>query len=88
MPEEANHLVVRGGTDKGHVAVSEGAIDLQVEARLGCWISVLSEGLHSISRQVKVQAVCTDLGCRHLKSGKVLHQIISDTIKYTRSKNV
>lgn len=48
MPEVANHLGVRGGADQGHVAVPEGAVDLQVEAGLGCWVSVLSEGLHTI----------------------------------------
>lgn len=67
MPEVANHLGVGGGADEGHVAVPEGAVDLQVEAGLGCWVSVLSEGLHSVCRQVKVQAVCTDLRCGHLK---------------------
>ena len=91
MPQEANHLVVRGGADEGHVAVSEGAIDLQVEARLGCWVSVLPEGLHSISRQVKVEAVCTDLRCRHLKpekAQKMSHCIKLFLTKYISLKNV
>lgn len=67
VPEEANHLGVRGGADEGHVAVSESAIDLQVEARFGCGISVLSEGLQSISGQVEVEAVGTDLRSGNLK---------------------
>ena len=67
MPKEANHLGVIGGADEGHVAVSEGAIDFQVEARFGCGVSVLSEGLYSISGQVKVEAVGADLRCRHLE---------------------
>lgn len=70
MPEEANHLGVSGGADQGHVAVSEGAIDLQVEARLGGWVSVLTEGLHSVSRQVKVEAVGTDLRGGYLRWGE------------------
>lgn len=36
MPEETNHLGVRGGADEGHVAVPEGAVDLKVETRFGC----------------------------------------------------
>lgn len=67
LPKKANHLGVRGRANKGHVAVSESAIDLQVKAGLGSWVSVLSEGLHSISRQVKVKAVSTDLRSGHLK---------------------
>lgn len=68
MPEEADHLSVRGRTHEGHVAISKGAINLQVEARLGRWISVLSESLHSVSRQVKVKAVGTDLRGGYLKT--------------------
>lgn len=67
MPEEANHLGVRGGADEGHVAVSEGAVDFQVEAGFGRGVSVLSEGLHSISGQVKVEVVGTDLRSGHLE---------------------
>lgn len=70
LPEKANHLGVRGRADKGHVAVSESAIDLQVKARLGCLVSVLSEGLHSIGRQVKVKAMSADLWSGHLKFKK------------------
>lgn len=89
MPEEPNHLCVRGGTDEGHVAVSEGAIDFQVEARLGRGISVLSEGLHTVSGQVKVEAVGADLRSGHLMSreGGTLDQTISDIIKYTRTRS-
>lgn len=67
MSEVADHFGVRSGTGKGHVAVSEGSIDLQVEARLGCWVPVLSESVHSISRQIKVEVVCTDLRRGHLQ---------------------
>lgn len=67
MPEEANHLGVTGGADEGHIAVSESAIDLQVEARFGCGISVLPKGLHSVSGQVKVESVSTDLWSGYLK---------------------
>ena len=67
VPEEANHLGVRGGADEGHVAVSESAVDLQVEARFGRGVSVLSEGLHSVSGQVKIEAVGTDLRSGYLK---------------------
>lgn len=67
MPEVANHLGVRSGADKGHVAVPEGAVDLQVEAALGRRVPVLFEGLHSIRRQVKIEAVCTNLRRGHLK---------------------
>lgn len=68
MPEEANHLRVSGRADEGHVAISEGAIDLQVEAGLRCGVTMLSESLHSVSRQVKVEAVGTDLWSGHLRS--------------------
>ncbi len=67
MSEEANHLGVRGGADEGHVTVPEGTVDLQVEARLGCGVSVLTEGLHSVSRQVEVKTVGPDLRSGHLK---------------------
>lgn len=77
VPEEANHLGVRGRADEGHVAVSERAIDLQVEASFGRWISVLSEGLHSVSGQVEVEAVGTDLRSGYLKmTDSVLSQWI------------
>jgi len=78
LSEEANHLGVWGWADKGHVAISEGAIDLQVEARLDCCIPVLSEGFHSISRQVKVKAVCTNLRCGYLKLGKKWKEEVQD----------
>lgn len=67
MPEEANHLGIRDGTDEGHVAVSEGTIDLQVEARFGRGIPVLSEGFHSVSGQVEVEAMGTDLRSGYLE---------------------
>lgn len=67
MPEEANHLCVRGGAGEGHVAISEGAIDLHVEARFSRGISVLSGGLHSVSGQVEVEAVGTDLRSGYLQ---------------------
>lgn len=70
MPEEADHFGVRGWADEGHVAVSEGAVDLQVEARFGGGVPVLSEGLHSVCRQVKIQVMGTDLRSGHLKSEK------------------
>lgn len=66
MPEEADHLGVGGGADEGHVAVSEGAVDLQVEAGLARGISVLSEGLHSVGGQVEVEAVGADLRSGYL----------------------
>lgn len=89
MSEEANHLGIRTWADKSHVAVSEGTIDLQVEARLGCWVSVFSEGFYSIGRQVKVETVCTDLRRGHLelkKAGKekLPDQMMSQKIKPTR----
>lgn len=87
VSEKADHLGVRGGADEGHVAVSEGAVDLQVETRLGGGISVLSEGLHSVRRQVEVEAVGTDLRSGNLKSKEeeeTLDQIISDVIEYIR----
>lgn len=70
MPEEADHFGVRGWADEGHVAVSEGAVDLQVEAGFGGGVPVFSEGLHSICRQVKVEVMGTDLRSGHLKSDK------------------
>lgn len=82
MPEEADHLGVRGGADKGHVAVSEGAIDLQVEAGLGGGISVLSEGLHSVSGQVEVEAVGADLRSGYLKLRK---DTGSNNFRYNKS---
>lgn len=66
VPEEANHLGVCSGADEGHVAVSEGAIDLEVETRFGWWVSMFSEGLDSISRQIEVKAVGSDLRSGHL----------------------
>ena len=94
MPEEPNHLGVIGGAYKGHVAVSEGAIDLQVEARFGGLVSVLSEGLHPVGGQVKVEAVGTNLRSGYLMSKEseerkgnwrdaeeTLDQIISGIIK-------
>lgn len=66
MPEEADHLGVRGRADQGHVAVPEGAVDLEVETRFGCGVSVLSKRLHSVRRQVKVQTVGSDLWSRYL----------------------
>lgn len=70
MSEEADHLAVRRGADQGHVAVPESAVDLQVEAGFCGVIAVLSEGLHSVGRQVKVEAVGSDLGSGHLESGE------------------
>ncbi len=87
MPEEANHLGVRGGADEGHVAVSEGAIDLQVEARFGRGISVLPEGLHAVSGQVKVEAVGTDLRSGYLRlreRGKERRNTRSNNFRYNR----
>lgn len=66
MSEEADHLAVRRGADEGHVAVSESAVDLQMEARFGGVAAVLSEGLHSVGRQVKVETVGPDLRSGHL----------------------
>ena len=78
MPEEADHLGVRGGAGEGHVAVPEGAVDLQVEAGFGRVVSVLSEGLHSVSGQVEEETVGTDLRRGYLtRKG----QIISKTSK-------
>lgn len=68
MPEEADHFGVRGRADEGHVAVSEGAVDLQVEAGFGGGVPVLTQGLHSVCRQVKVEVMGTDLRSGHLKS--------------------
>lgn len=48
MSEEADHLAVRCGADEGHVAVSESAVDLQMEARFCGVIAVLPKGLHSV----------------------------------------
>lgn len=70
MPEESDHLAVRRPADEGHVAVPERAVDLQMEAGFHGGISVLSEGLHSISRQVKVEAVCADLRGGYLQLKK------------------
>lgn len=78
MPEEADHLGVGGGAGQGHVAVPEGAVDLQVEARFGRVVSVLSEGLHSVSGQVEEEAVGTDLRSGYLTRKD---QIIPDVIK-------
>lgn len=70
MSEEAHHLAVRCGADEGHVAVPESAVDLQMEARFGGVIAVLSERLHSVGRQVKVKTVGSDLRRGHLESRK------------------
>lgn len=70
MSEEADHLAVRCRADEGHVAVSESAVDLQMEARFGGVIAVLSEGLHSVGRQVKVETVGSDLRSGHLEKRK------------------
>lgn len=86
MSEEANHLGVGGGADQGHVAVPEGAIDLQVEAGLAGGVPVLSEGLHSVSGEVKVEAVSTDLRCGNLQL-KEVDRISPDVIKHTRPSN-
>lgn len=67
MPEEANHLGVRCGAGEGHIAVPEGAIDLEVKARFGGGISGFSDGLHSVSGQVEVETVGTDLWSGNLK---------------------
>lgn len=67
VPEEADHLGVRGWAGEGHVAVSEGAVDLEVEAGLAGGVAELSQGLHSVGRQVKVEVVGPDLRSRHLK---------------------
>lgn len=67
MPEEADHLGVRSWADEGHVAVPEGAIDLEVEARLAAGVAELSQGLHPVGRQVKEEVVGPDLRRRHLK---------------------
>lgn len=82
MPEEADHLGVGGGAHKGHVTVSEGAVDLQMEAGFGRWISVLSEGLHPVSRQVEVEAVGTDLRCGYLKKGEARTDQRSNHFRY------
>lgn len=66
MPEEANHLGVRSRADKRHVAISEGAIDLEMKAWFGWWVSLLSEGFHAISRQIEVEAVGADFRSGHL----------------------
>lgn len=67
VPEEADHLGVRGWAGEGHVAIPEGAVDLEVEARLAAGVAELSQGLQSIGRQVKVEVVGPDLRSRHLK---------------------
>lgn len=66
VPEEANHLGVRRGADQGHVAIPEGAIDLEVEAGFGRRVSMFSQGLNPISRQIKVEAMSTNLRSGHL----------------------
>lgn len=67
VPEEANHLGLGSRADQSHVAVPEGAVDLQVEAGLGRRVAVLSESLHPVSRQVEAKAVGPDLRGRHLR---------------------
>lgn len=67
MPEEADHLGVRRRAGEGHVAVPEGAVDLEVEAGLAAGVAELSQSFHSVGRQVKVQVVGPDLRSRHLK---------------------
>lgn len=70
MSEKADHLAVRCGADESHVAVPESAVDLQVEARFCGVTAVLSEGLHSVGRQVKVETVGSDLRSGNLGQRK------------------
>lgn len=70
MSEEADHLAVRCGAGEGHVAVPESAVDLQMEARFCGVTAMLSEGFHSVGRQVKVETVGSDLRSGHLESRK------------------
>lgn len=82
MSEEADHLGVRGWAGEGHVAVPEGAVDLEVEARLAAGVAELSQSLHSVGRQVKVEVVSPDLRSRHLKlEDKEKSQATSQSIK-------
>lgn len=66
MSEEADHPGVGGGTCKGHVAVPEGAVNLQVEPGLGRGVAVLPQGFHPICGQVKVETVGANLRSGHL----------------------